>query len=188
VTIRPVMPADVPAVVAMVHDLAAYERAPDACTLTREQLHEALFGRAAALFGHVAVADTGDLAGFALWFLNFSTWRGRHGIYLEDFYIRPEARGSGHGRAMLAELAAICAERGYARLDLAVLHWNTPAREVYHALGAEPLDEWVPYRLEGDALLKLAESASGLRPQSADPAGRDGRPSGVGSPFRLPSS
>ena len=82
----------------------------------------------------------------SLWFLNFSTWEGAHGIYLEDLYVRPAARGTGAGRALLAELAAICVERGYRRLDWWVLHWN-PAREFYHAIGAKAMDEWVPYRL-----------------------------------------
>src|SRR5262245_1868873 len=102
--IRPIEPADVPAVVAMVHELAAYERAPDECHLTEAQLAAALFAGSPALFGHVAAPrDSGDPVGFSLWFLNFSTWRGTHGIYLEDLFVRPSARGSGAGRALLAE-------------------------------------------------------------------------------------
>ena len=93
--VRPVRPEDVPAVVAMVHELAEYERAPEQCHLTTEQLHAALFSRAPALFGHVAVDDDDEPVGFALWFLNFSTWAGVHGIYLEDLYVRPAARGTG---------------------------------------------------------------------------------------------
>jgi GNAT superfamily N-acetyltransferase len=158
--IRSVEPADVPAVVAMVHELATYERAPDECHLTTEQLHTALFGPAPALFGHVAT-DAGEPVGFALWFVNFSTWRGVHGIYLEDLYVRPEARGGGHGRALLATLARICVERGYGRLDWAVLDWNTPARDVYATMGGVPAADWLPYRLDGDALVSLAESAPG---------------------------
>jgi GNAT superfamily N-acetyltransferase len=154
--IRPARPADVPSVVAMVHELAAYERAPDECHLTEAQLAEALFAPAPALFGHVAVPrGGGDPVGFSLWFLNFSTWRGAHGIYLEDLYVRPSARGSGAGRALLAELAAICVERGYQRLDWWVLNWN-PAREFYHSIGAAAMDEWVPYRLTGEPLRALA--------------------------------
>jgi len=142
--------------VAMVHELAAYERAPDECHLTEAQLAEALFAPAPALFGHVAVPrGGGDPVGFSLWFLNFSTWRGAHGIYLEDLYVRPSARGSGAGRALLAELAAICVERGYQRLDWWVLNWN-PAREFYHSIGAAAMDEWVPYRLTGEPLRALA--------------------------------
>jgi GNAT superfamily N-acetyltransferase len=159
--IRPIEPADVPAVVAMVHELAAYERAPEECHLTETQLTDALFGPAPALFGHVAVprsASDAEPVGFSLWFLNFSTWRGVHGIYLEDLYVRPSARGSGAGRALLAELAATCVRRGYQRLDWWVLHWN-PAREFYHSIGATAMDEWVPYRLTGERLEGLAALA-----------------------------
>jgi GNAT superfamily N-acetyltransferase len=154
--IRSVQPADVPAVVAMVHELAAFERAPDECHLTEEQLTSALFAPSAALFGHVAVPrGGGEPVGFSLWFLNFSTWAGTHGIYLEDLFVRPAARGSGAGRALLAELAAICVERGYQRLDWWVLSWN-PAREFYNAIGAAAMDEWIPYRLTGEPLRALA--------------------------------
>ena len=154
--IRPVRPEDVPAVVAMVHELAAYEKAPESCRLTEEQLHAALFGRNPALYGHVALDATGTPVGFALWFLNFSTWEGTHGIYLEDLYVKPESRASGVGRRLLAALAGICVERGYARLDWSVLDWN-PAREFYAALGASAETEWIPYRLAGPALTRLAE-------------------------------
>jgi GNAT superfamily N-acetyltransferase len=158
VEIRTAQPGDVPAIVAMVHELADFERAPEQCHLVEEQLHEALFGPEPALFGHVALAG-GEHVGMALWFLNFSTWRGRHGIYLEDLYVRPTARGTGAGKALLAALAAICAERGYERLDWSVLHWN-PAREFYAALGSVAQDEWVPYRLDGEALRALAGQAT----------------------------
>ncbi|MGW4467883.1 N-acetyltransferase family protein [Micromonospora sp. NPDC004704] len=156
--IRPARPSDVPAIVAMVHELAEYERAPDECHLTEEQLHAALFAAQPALFGHVALDADGEPIGFALWFLNFSTWRGVHGIYLEDLYVRPAARGTGTGRRLLATLAAVCVERGYQRLDWWVLNWN-PAREFYHSIGAAAMDEWLPYRLTGDALTDLARHA-----------------------------
>jgi GNAT superfamily N-acetyltransferase len=142
----------------MVHELAEYERAADQCRLTDDQLRAALFpprGPGPALFGHVAEAGPGEVVGFALWFLNFSTWEGVHGIYLEDLYVRPGARGLGSGRALLAALAGICRERGYRRLEWWVLHWN-PAREFYDAIGARAMGEWVPYRVEGDALTALA--------------------------------
>ncbi|KKK07163.1 GNAT family N-acetyltransferase [Micromonospora sp. HK10] len=176
-TIRPARPEDVPAVVAMVHELAEYERAPEQCHLTEEQLTAALFpatagggaasaapggsGRPAApaLFGHVAVDAADQPIGFALWFLNFSTWAGVHGIYLEDLYVRPAARGTGAGRRLLATLAAICVERGYRRLDWWMINWN-PAARFYAAIGATPMDEWVPYRLTGPALHALAAQAS----------------------------
>ncbi|PGH42597.1 GNAT family N-acetyltransferase [Micromonospora sp. WMMA1996] len=154
-TIRPVRPEDVPAVVAMVHELAEYERAPEQCHLTAEQLHAALFPAAPALFGHVAVDAADEPVGFALWFLNFSTWAGVHGIYLEDLYVRPVARGTGAGRMLLATLAGICVERGYERLDWWMLHWN-PAARFYASIGATPMDEWTPYRLTGPALRALA--------------------------------
>ncbi len=157
--IRPARPEDVPAVVAMVHELADYERAADDCRLTEPQLHAALFDENPALFGHVAVDGDGTPVAFALWFRNFSTWEGVHGIYLEDLYVRPQLRGSGLGRALLATLATMCIDRGYRRLEWWVLHWN-PAREFYAAIGAKPMDEWIPYRLTGDALAALAGGAS----------------------------
>ncbi len=95
----------------------------------------------------------------ALWFLNFSTWKGVHGIYLEDLFVRPDARGAGAGRALLSTLAGICVERGYARLEWWVLHWN-PARDFYQAIGATAMDEWVPYRIDGDALRMLSFGAA----------------------------
>ncbi len=160
VAVRRVRPSDVPAVVAMVHELADFERAADQCHLTETQLGDALFGEAPALFGHVAVDPaTDEPVGFALWFLNFSTWAGVHGIYLEDLYVQPTARGTGAGRALLRALARLCLDRGYARLDWWVLHWN-PARDFYAALGASALDEWMPYRLTGDALRRLAVDGS----------------------------
>jgi GNAT superfamily N-acetyltransferase len=168
VEIRPISRADVPAVVAMVHELAEYERAPQECHLTDEQLEAALFAESPALFGHVAwlpgQEESGPV-GMALWFLNFSTWRGVHGVYLEDLYVRPSARGAGVGRALLATLAGVCAERGYDRLDWWVLHWN-PAREFYHSIDAAALDEWVPYRLTGPALQALAAQAPAARTEA----------------------
>jgi GNAT superfamily N-acetyltransferase len=155
--IRPATPDDIPDLLAMIAELADYERAPHEATATAGQLRSALFGPSPAVYAHVAV-ESGAVVGFALWFLNFSTWRGVHGIYLEDLYVRPSARGGGHGKALLAELARICVERGYARLEWWVLDWN-PAREFYHSLEAEPMSEWVPYRLTGDGLAKLADSA-----------------------------
>ena len=159
-TIRPVRSADVPAVVAMVHELAEFERAADECHLTEEQLHSALFGDRPALFGHVAVDEQGTPVGCALWFLNFSTWEGVHGIYLEDLYVRPAARRTGAGAALLAALAALCVERGYQRLEWVMLAWN-PARDFYAAVGASVVDDWLPYRLSGPALHRLAERACG---------------------------
>ncbi|PZF95464.1 GNAT family N-acetyltransferase [Micromonospora deserti] len=143
----------------MVHELAAYERAADQCLLTGEQLTAALFGPAPALYGHVAVDADDRPVGFALWFLNFSTWAGVHGIYLEDLYVRPAARGTGAGRLLLATLAAMCVERGYQRLEWWMINWN-PAAGFYASIGARKMDEWVPYRLSGDALAGLAAQAA----------------------------
>ena len=161
--IRSATGGDVPAIVAMVHELAAYERAPAECRLTEQQLTAALFGPAPALFGHVATVG-GEAAGCALWFLNFSTWRGVHGIYLEDLFVRPRFRGHGLGRALLARLAAECVERGLGRLEWSVLDWNTPAVGFYRALGAVAMDEWTTFRLDGAALTALGSTEQSPTP------------------------
>ncbi len=147
-----------PAIVQMVHELAEYERAVEHCRLTEGQLHTALFGPEPALFGHLALDNAGTPIGFALWFLNYSTWEGVHGIHLEDLYVRPEARHCGAGRLLIATLAAICVERGYQRLEWAMLDWN-PAAGFYRAIGATVLDEWLSYRLSGPALHTLGALA-----------------------------
>ncbi len=149
--IRRITEADVSAVVGLVHALAAYEKAPAECHLTDAQLHKALFADSPALYGHVGEVD-GEVAGFALWFLNFSTWRGVHGIYLEDLFVRPEHRGSGLGKDLLKSLAEECVARGYSRLEWSVLDWNTPAIDFYKAVGAVPMDEWTVFRLTDRAL------------------------------------
>ncbi|MEU9864182.1 GNAT family N-acetyltransferase [Streptomyces sp. NPDC047971] len=153
--IRTATPADVPVIHAMVRELAEYEKALEEARATEEQLREALFGERPAAFAHIAESDEGEVVGFALWFLNFSTWRGVHGIYLEDLYVRPARRGGGHGKALLRELARICVERGYERLEWSVLNWNTPSIDFYESLGARPQDEWSVYRLTDDALAVL---------------------------------
>ncbi|MGE3285138.1 MAG: N-acetyltransferase family protein [Pseudonocardia sp.] len=159
--IREVQPRDVAAVVALVHELAAYEREPESCHLAGEQLHAALFGPTPALFGHVALTGDGEVVGCALWFLNFSTWRGVHGVYLEDLYVRPEHRGAGLGRALLARLAEVCMERGYGRLEWSVLDWNAPSIAFYRSLGAVAMDGWTVHRLDGDALAALGVAGPG---------------------------
>lgn len=155
--VRRIEESDVPEVVRMVHDLAAYENIPD-CRLTEEALASALFAPRPALFAHVAEADDA-VVGCALWFLNYSTFRGSHGIYLEDLYVKPEYRGAGLGKALLTALAEECVRRGYARLEWSVLDWNTPSIGFYRSLGAEPLDEWTVYRLTDEALQKLGSGA-----------------------------
>ena len=161
--IRPARPDDVTRIVALVVELATYERATDEAQATPEQLSTALFGPDPAVFCHVAEDADGEVVGFALWFLTFSTWLGRHGLYLEDLYVRPEARRAGLGRALLQELAGIAAERGYGRVDWAVLDWNTPAQDFYTSIGAVPMDEWTTWRLTGPALSALGRARS-VRP------------------------
>ncbi|GAA2348860.1 GNAT family N-acetyltransferase [Saccharopolyspora halophila] len=149
--IRRARAADVPAMVELVHELALYEKEPESCHLTEQQLRTALFGPDPALFGHVAESD-GAVVGMSLWFLNFSTWEGVHGIYLEDLYVRPEHRGSGLGKALLQTLAKECVDRGYARLEWSVLDWNEPSIDFYKSQGAFPMDGWTVYRLTGEPL------------------------------------
>ena len=154
--VRPAEAADVPVLLELVHALAVYEREPDAVETTEAQLHEALFGPAPVAWCHVALADDGAVVGFALWHLTFSTWRGTAGIWLEDLFVRPEARGGGLGRALLQELARTCTRRGYSRLAWWVLDWNEPSIGFYRSLGAVPQDEWTTFRLDGEALVRLA--------------------------------
>jgi GNAT superfamily N-acetyltransferase len=159
--VRPVRPEDVPVVVAMVHELADFERSPDQCHLTAEQLSHALFADG-TVFGHVAVDDADRPVGYALWYLSFSTWTGTSGIHLEDVYVRPVARGTGAGGALLVALAEICLQRGYQRLEWVMLDWN-PAADFYAAIGATVVADWVPYRLSGEPLRRLAERAAPIR-------------------------
>ena len=154
-SVRRIRPDDVPAVVALVRELAEYEKALHEVRLTEAQLHACLFGEAPALFGHVAEVD-GEVVGTALWFLNFSTWRGTHGIHLEDLYVQPAHRGGGLGRELLRTLAELCVQRGYSRLEWSVLDWNTPSIDFYRAAGAVPMDEWTVFRLTDEALSGFA--------------------------------
>ncbi len=158
VELRRAVPADVPGLVGLVHDLAEYEKASDECTVTETQLQTALFGPEPKVFAHV-VAEDGELVGCAIWFLNFSTWNGVHGIYLEDLYVTPDARGRGVGKALLAHLARLARERRCARLEWSVLDWNEPSIGFYRSLGAIPMEEWTIYRLVGEPLEALAASA-----------------------------
>ncbi len=153
--VRRAEPSDVERIVELCRELAVYERAPDEFRMTVEQLRAALFGPNPKLFAHVAENDEGAVVGCAVWFLIFSTWDGVHGIYLEDLYVTPEQRGTGLGFALLVELARECVRNGYSRLHWAVLDWNTPSIEFYDKLGAKPLNDWITYRLSGDALREL---------------------------------
>jgi GNAT superfamily N-acetyltransferase len=156
--IRPATANDVPAILQMIHDLAIYEKEPDAVRNTPEMLHAALFGENPRIFATMAENDGGDVQGFALWFLNYSTWEGVHGIYLEDLYVKPEARGAGHGKALLRHLAATAVDRGYARVEWSVLDWNEPSINFYKNLGAAPMDDWSTFRLTGAALESFGTS------------------------------
>ncbi|WP_405439814.1 GNAT family N-acetyltransferase [Streptomyces avidinii] len=153
--IRSAEVTDVPALQTMIRELAEYEKVPHEARATEEQLREALFGAHPAVFAHVAETEEGEVVGFAMWFLSFSTWRGVHGIYLEDLYVRPGVRGGGHGKALLRELARTCVERGYERLEWSVLDWNLSAIDFYRSVGAVSMDEWTVNRLTDDALRKL---------------------------------
>jgi GNAT superfamily N-acetyltransferase len=154
-SIRPAAPADLPLIAELIRALAEYEKLADEVRFDEAQLGEHLFGprpMAEVIIGEIE----GHPQGFALFFHNFSTFEGRPGIYLEDLFVRPEARGSGLGKAMLAHLAALAVERGCARLEWWVLDWNEPAIGFYRKLGARPMDEWTTMRVDGDALQRLA--------------------------------
>lgn len=154
VTIRPATPQDATLILRFIRELAEFEREPDAVKATEESLRHALFGERSA--EAVIAEQEGKAMGFALFFHNFSTWTGRKGLYLEDLYVTPEARGSGVGTALLRHLAGIALDRDCGRFEWAVLDWNTPAIDFYTAMGAESLDEWRIRRVTGDALAKLA--------------------------------
>ena len=162
-TIRRAEPRDIPEILQMVRDLADYEKALDEAIATEEQFAAALFGPQPSVFAHVVEHDGPDhhLGGFALWFLNFSTWLGVNGLYLEDLYVRPELRGTGYGKALLSTLARECIENGYGRLEWWVLDWNEPALGFYRSIGAIPMDEWTVHRVAGDALAQLARGNQG---------------------------
>ncbi|WP_245634415.1 GNAT family N-acetyltransferase [Janibacter corallicola] len=182
--IRPATPADLPEILRLVHELAAYEREPDAVEATEADFAAALFpaerrpevrgtsleGGDPTAFCHVVEADEGNgtpaggrrVVGMALWFLTFSTWTGQQGIHLEDLYVEPEHRGSGLGKALLVTLAQIATERGYRRLEWTVLRWNEPAIAFYESLAALPQVEWETYRLDGDALTAVGAPTSAV--------------------------
>jgi GNAT superfamily N-acetyltransferase len=155
--IRPVRPGDEAELTAMIHELAEFERASDECTVTESQLREALFGASPTVYGHLVEVD-GQAAAGALWFLNFSTWDGVNGIYLEDLFVRPQFRRRGLARTLLATLARECVQRGYSRLTWAVLNWNVDAIALYDGVGGKPQTEWTTYRVSGPELSELAGS------------------------------
>lgn len=155
--IREACASDVPDLIRLVQGLAAYEKEPDAATATPEQFHEALFPAQGDPTAYALVGEReGAVVAMAIWFRSFSTWTGQAGIWLEDLFVEPEQRGLGIGKALLRRLAAICVERGWTRLEWTVLDWNTPSIEFYRAHGADPLDEWTTFRVDGPALSVLA--------------------------------
>ena len=153
-TIRSATPRDAALILHFVRELAAFEREPDAVKATEESLRHALFDERSA--EAVIAEQDGKPMGFALFFHNFSTWTGRKGLYLEDLYVTPEARGSGVGTALLRYLAGVALDRDCGRFEWAVLDWNTPAIDFYTAMGADSMDEWRIRRVTGDALVALA--------------------------------
>ena len=155
--IRSAKPEDLSEIASLIKELADYERAPEQAIASIEDLGAALFGPSPKVFCEIVEVD-GAVLGFAIWFLNFSTWQGKHGIYLEDLFIRPQYRGSGWGKKLLEHLAAKCLENNWGRFQWWVLDWNEPAIEFYRALGASPMNEWTVYRVAGEELKKLGES------------------------------
>jgi GNAT superfamily N-acetyltransferase len=154
-SIRLAEPADVEAIVQLIKDLATYERASEEAIASPEQIHEALFSSTPVASCHVGVVN-GEVVAMAFWFLNYSTWLGRPGLYLEDLFVREEYRGSGIGLALMKTLARHCVENNYPRFQWWVLDWNTPSTDFYKSLGAEAMDEWTVYRLSGSALVEFA--------------------------------
>jgi GNAT superfamily N-acetyltransferase len=153
--IRPAEPGDVSTVLRLVRELAEYEREPDAVVATASMLHDALFGLRPTAEAVIAEIEH-ETVGFALFFYNFSTWTGRQGLYLEDLYVTPQARGREVGKALLRHLAGVALDRGCARFEWAVLDWNAPAIAFYDSVGAISMDDWTVRRVSGEALTKLA--------------------------------
>jgi GNAT superfamily N-acetyltransferase len=182
ILVREATPEDVAQMHQMINELAEYEKAPDEVIATEHHLMKALFGRdfsSAEYDQHDSIASSGiantphgqpalyafvvedpedadQLAGMAIWFLNYSTWDGTHGVYLEDLYVRPQFRGQGMGKALMKRLAQVCVDNDYSRFQWWVLNWNQPAIEVYRAMGAKAMDEWTVYRVSGQELTDLA--------------------------------
>lgn len=158
--IREATDQDIPAILGLVRELAEYEKEPEAAVGTPDSYRDVLFPEngSPTAWAHVAEVD-GQVVGIAVWFLTFSTWTGRNGLWLEDLYVSPAHRGSGIGRQLMATLARVCTDRGYPRMEWTVLDWNTPALEVYRHVGAEPMEDWTTQRLTGEALTALGSGA-----------------------------
>ena len=154
--IRPARVEEAPLIQELIQELALYEKAPESAQATLAHITGAFFVEHPAVFCEMVEDDSGVVVGLAIWFLNYSTWTGTHGIYLEDLFIRPEARGKGYGKAVLTHLARMCVDRGYHRLQWWVLDWNTDAIGFYQGLGAVLMDEWTTMRVTGSALEALS--------------------------------
>lgn len=159
ITVRPAWPGEAGLVLGFIRELAEYEKLAHEVDADEDKIDTALFGKQARAFALIAEWE-GEPVGFAIWFYNFSTFRGRHGIYLEDVFVRPNHRGKGVGKALLAHLAKRCVEEGLARLEWWVLDWNEPSISFYRSLGAEAMDDWTVFRLTGDPLKRLAAGES----------------------------
>jgi len=153
-TIRPAGPDDVDELLALIQELAVYEKAPEEAVATPELIHRALFGDHPTAEAVIAEWQ-GEPAGFALFFHNFSTWLGKPGLYLEDLFVRESLRGRGIGKALLLHLAGIARKRNYGRMEWSVLDWNQPAIDFYSSLGAKPMSDWTVFRLDEAALDEL---------------------------------
>ncbi len=154
--IRPAKSEEVGEVLQLIQDLATYEKAPEQVEASKEDLLNTIFAKEPRVFCDLVEVD-GQIAGMAIWFLNYSTWQAKHGIYLEDLYIKPEFRARGYGKALLKHLAQICDKEGFGRLQWWGLDWNSPAIEFYKSFGAEAMDEWTVYRTSGQALKDLGD-------------------------------
>ena len=155
--VRRAVPGDEVHITAMIYELAEFEHAAQECVVTEKQIHTALFGDTPTAYAHLVEAD-GEVAAMALWFLNFSTWDGVVGIYLEDLYVRPAFRRRGLARTLLSALAKECVEHDYTRLSWAVLNWNVNAIALYDDVGGKPQTEWTTYRVSGEELTSLAQT------------------------------
>ncbi len=155
ICVRPASPADVPLILTFIHELAAYEKLANEVVAQEADFQEALFGARPTVEAIIADLD-GEPVGYALFFPNFSTFLGKPGLYLEDLYVRPSARGLGIGRELLTRLARLAVERGWGRFEWSVLDWNEPSIAFYKRMGAQAMDEWTTFRLTGEALKKLA--------------------------------
>lgn len=153
--IRPATKADLPEIFRLIHALAEYEKAPNEVILSISDLEESFFGSNPQVHCHLSQQGE-EITGLAIWHLNYSTWLGKHGMYLEDLFVDPKYRGAGHGRALLVKLAQICIEKGYPRFQWWVLDWNELAIDFYKSFGAQPMSEWTVFRLTGSSLKKLA--------------------------------